>query len=281
MLQPAPTASLPESWQALDRRTGLGHIVRHYERIDSTNAAANAWIQAGAPHGALVVAEHQTAGRGRYRRSWHAEPGKNLLMSLILRPTFSLDRLSVMPLLAGLACARAIDALATPVVASLKWPNDLYIEGKKCGGILVETSHSGRPGHPPEAVVLGIGLNVNQSQFPPDLASRATSLLLETGRFSARDALLVRFLDGFAPLYAHIDDEPIVQDYLEAYEARMYRRGEPVEVALPGGSRFGVAEGVTPAGALRLRSEAGLLSLHVGDLLAPPAAASNERSDSG
>jgi len=246
----------------------MGCPLRVYETVDSTNEAAAQWARAGAPAGALVVADHQTAGRGRHRRVWQADPGKNLLFSLVLRPALPLDRISVLPLLAGLAAAQAIDALTTPLSVALKWPNDLYIAGKKTGGILLESSQSGGSAHPPDFIVLGLGINVNQEQFSPELADTATSLLLETGRFIARDALLAEVLYVFETMYASLGDEAATNRLLASYEARMHQRGERVEIRFPGGmgTRQGVLVGVSPLGALRLRTTEGEVLFHAGDV---------------
>jgi BirA family transcriptional regulator, biotin operon repressor / biotin---[acetyl-CoA-carboxylase] ligase len=268
MLHSEFATQLPDAWRSLDRCRWMGRPIRAYETIDSTNEAAALWARSGVPQGALIVADHQTAGRGRHRRIWQADPGKNLLFSIILRPTLPLDRISVLPLLAGLAAAQAIDALASPVTVTLKWPNDLFIAGKKTGGILLESSQSGGSTQPPDFIVLGIGINVNQERFPADLVETATSLLLETGRFIARDALLAELLYAFEAMYEALGDDTASNRLLKAYETRMHQLGEHVEVRFPGGlsSRSGVLEGVSPLGELRLRTSEGEELFHAGDV---------------
>ncbi len=268
MLHPDSLATVPDAWRALAGCRRMGRPLRAYETIDSTNEAAAQWARANAPEGAVVVADHQTAGRGRYRRVWQADPGKNLLVSLILRPSLPLDRISVLPLLAGLAAAEAIDALAAPLTPRLKWPNDLYLAGKKTGGILLESSQSGGPTQPPDFVVLGIGINVNQEHFPPEIADTATSLLLETGRFIARDALLAALLRIFEGMYDALGDAARSSRLLTAYETRMHQLGEAVEVRFADGQkpRAGVLAGVSPLGALRLRTTEGETHFHAGEV---------------
>lgn len=268
MLHSDSVLPLPDAWRSLARCRWMGRPLRAYETIDSTNEAAALWARSGAPAGALVVADHQTAGRGRHRRVWQAEPGKNLLVSLVQRPALPLDRISLLPLLAGLAVAQAIDTLAAPVTVALKWPNDLIISGKKVGGILLESSQSGGSTQPPDFIVLGIGINVNQERFSPDLVETATSLLLETGRFMARDALLAELLCVFEAMYEALGDEAASNRLLRSYESRMHQRGEQVEVRFPGGlgTRVGVLEGVSPLGALRLRTPEGEALFHAGDV---------------
>ncbi|MEZ4703086.1 MAG: biotin--[acetyl-CoA-carboxylase] ligase [Rhodothermales bacterium] len=272
MLQPHVPDSPSDAWDALDRCRWMGTPRRIYESIDSTNIAASAWARGGAPNGAIVIADYQTAGRGRHQRAWQAEPGKNLLFSLILRPVLPLERVSVLPLLAGLAAARAIDGFASPVVVSLKWPNDVYIDGKKCGGMLLESSQSGGLQQPPEFIVLGIGINVNQASFPDPIASSATSLVLETGRFVARDALLAHLLIELETMYDQMGNDDALARLLGEYESRMYRFGEQVDVRVAGGGAGyrGFIEGVSPGGALQLRTEEGVVSLHAGEVTLRP-----------
>lgn len=175
--------------------------------VDSTQNRARALADAGAPEGTVVWAEHQTRGRGRLGRSWTDEPSSALLISIILRPGLPLSCLPQISLLAGVAVAEAVgEESGLPV--TLAWPNDLLIRGRKVAGILAESVTSGAG----PVVILGIGVNVNQTRFPEDLAGRATSLGLEGGRAFDRErllkALLVRLevwyrrwaTEGFAPI---------------------------------------------------------------------------------
>src|SRR5690606_12415094 len=147
------------------RTARFGRTHRALGATGSTNADALAWATEGAPDGALVTAEHQTAGRGRHGRTWTDAPGLSLLASLLLRPTLPPDRLGLLPLAAGLAAADAVESV-TGLVPRLKWPNDVLLGGRKVGGLLLES----RLGDGPATVVLGLGLNVGQADFPPELA---------------------------------------------------------------------------------------------------------------
>jgi len=212
----------------------------HFRLTDSTNERAKALAAARAPHGALVTADEQTAGRGRQGRVWRAPPRSALLMSLVLR------RLSdVLPLAAAVAVCEAL-----PVRGAIKWPNDVWIDRRKLAGILVE-------GRPQEGwAVLGIGLNVATAAFPPELAGTATSLRL-AGVETTVDAVLaelLRSLEGW--LVAPIDE------VLSAWRELDALRGEPVRWA----NGSGVAAGVDEAGALLVDTDAGRVTLEAGEV---------------
>lgn len=177
-------------WQAMrDQGRLAGRLVHFLETTDSTNTVAMALAREGSPAGTLVVAESQSAGRGRLDRQWLSPSGCGLYVSFILRPQLEVADLPKLTLAAGLALCRAVIATtATPV--QLKWPNDLLLHGKKCGGILTETE--GLMGDGPVAVILGIGLNVNTpvSLLPAELQDKATSLAATVGNEFPRGPLL-------------------------------------------------------------------------------------------
>lgn len=168
----------------------LGRPHEHFSELDSTNDRAAIWARNGAPHGAMVTADEQTAGRGRRGRSWHSSR-LGLATSLILRPPITAEQLPALSLAVGLGLARGLDMPAV----SLKWPNDLLLGGRKLGGILCETRWAG---HDVEAIV-GFGLNVHQPTFDPSLATIATSLALH-GSAQPRAHLLVQLLHGLEPV---------------------------------------------------------------------------------
>jgi BirA family biotin operon repressor/biotin-[acetyl-CoA-carboxylase] ligase len=165
-------------------RGRFGHPYRHVARCASTQRL----LGLDAPEGAVAVAEEQTEGRGRLDRRWYAAPGTSILVSIALRPTVEPARLPTLSLVAGDACAEAI-AAATGLQPTVKFPNDVLIEGRKVAGILAEA----REGQ----VVLGIGINVNAdpAQLPAETDTPATSLSLETGRTVDRAELLVILLE--------------------------------------------------------------------------------------
>lgn len=242
----------------------FGRTAEAYVSIGSTNRRALDWAEAGAPEGALVVAEHQTAGRGRHGRSWTDAPGHNLLFSLVLRPPLPADRLGLLSLAAALAVAETVAPWVGPVRPTLKWPNDVLLEGRKTCGLLVEA----RLGTTPVAV-LGVGLNVNQTAFPPELAERATSLALVAGRPLLRVGLLAALL---AHLEARYDE--LLADGGEAarrdFEERMARADGPVTLHANGRTVTGHLEGLAPDGGLRLRTPDGLRTFHAGEVSFTP-----------
>jgi BirA family biotin operon repressor/biotin-[acetyl-CoA-carboxylase] ligase len=171
----------------------------------STNDVCSERARGGAPAGLVIAADAQTAGRGRLGRSWHSPPGDNLYVSLLLRPTRAPAEIPPLTLLAGAAVADVVAALG--LVPRLKWPNDVQLvdadsnggaRRRKLAGILTEMVTSGAT---VEHVVVGIGINVNGTDFPPDIADRATSIALALGHEVARAALLASVLNAFEPRY--------------------------------------------------------------------------------
>jgi BirA family biotin operon repressor/biotin-[acetyl-CoA-carboxylase] ligase len=170
-------------------------------RVESTQAVAFTLAADGAPDRTVVVAEAQTAGRGRRGRTWHDEPGASLLASIILRPRLLPARLPMLSLTAGIAVAEALQRV-TGVTPRLKWPNDVLVGGRKLAGILLESRLSAAP-----LVVLGVGVNLTQRTFPPALAERATSVRLATGRLIEPDALLGPLLEALDVWRARLETE--------------------------------------------------------------------------
>jgi BirA family biotin operon repressor/biotin-[acetyl-CoA-carboxylase] ligase len=172
-------------------------VVHHVATVDSTQEAVFALASAGAPDGAAVVADTQTAGRGRRGRRWHDEAGTSLLVSVLLRPGLPP---SLRPLLSYAASLAVVGTLGTlGLEARVKWPNDVLVAGRKVAGILLEAREG--------VVVVGVGLNVNQQRFPPELAARATSVALQTGRAADRGVLLATLLDELDRWRARLEQE--------------------------------------------------------------------------
>jgi BirA family biotin operon repressor/biotin-[acetyl-CoA-carboxylase] ligase len=153
-----------------------------YDSIGSTMTGALDLARAGAATGTAVAADQQTAGQGRHGRSWHSPPGDGLYVSVVLKAA---EHFPALTLASGLATREAI-ALVTGIECDVRWPNDLLIANRKCAGILTVTEGS--------AAIVGIGINVNQEAFPPDLAGMATSLRIAAGRTHSREQLLVQLL---------------------------------------------------------------------------------------
>jgi BirA family transcriptional regulator, biotin operon repressor / biotin---[acetyl-CoA-carboxylase] ligase len=170
-------------------------------RVESTQTVAFALAADGAADRTVVVAEAQTAGRGRHGRLWLDEPGASLLTSIILRPRLPPARLPTLSLTAGVAVVEALERV-TGLKPRLKWPNDVLVDGRKLAGILLESRIDPSP-----LVVLGIGVNLAQRVFPPDLAERATSVRLATGRRVDADALLTALLESLDAWRARLETD--------------------------------------------------------------------------
>lgn len=195
--------------------------VHAFVSLASTNDEAARRARDGAPDGTVVVADQQTAGRGRLDRSWLAEPGTSLLASWIVRPAIPRDDYPLLTLATAAATAEAIER-ETGVPITVKWPNDLLAGGRKIAGILAEAVGD-------DAAVIGLGLNVRQGEFPDEIAATATSLLRERSRPVGRARLLGAILAAFAPFSS------APRAALEAYRARCVTVGQDVRVERPNG----------------------------------------------
>lgn len=229
----------------------------------STNSDAMAGARNAAPHGSVWFADEQTAGRGRGDHQWHSAAGEGLYVSILLRPQIPAARLPLLPLAAGLAAAHAIRSVSGLTV-DLRWPNDLLIGPRKTGGILVEARIESK--ELPHAVVVGIGINVHQRAFAPDLATPATSLDLETGIRIARQPLLVALLKSLEREAAELTDP----DSANAIPARIEQastwvRGRRVQVHGPD-VFTGVTAGLDEHGFLRVETPTGLVIVQTGGI---------------
>ena len=206
------------------------HILR-FDSVDSTQRVA-----ASEPPGTVVVADHQSAGQGRHGHSWHSEPASGLYCSIVLEPT------PLLTLALGVAAAGAI-AESTGITCDLRWPNDLMLDGRKTGGILVQLVN--------DKAIAGIGINVNHTAFPPGLD--ATSLRLHDGQTHSREAIL----DALLPLIGSVtqeDPETILRLFAHASS---YVAGRRVTVDQPGGTISGTTAGLDQEGYLMVRKDDG------------------------
>jgi BirA family biotin operon repressor/biotin-[acetyl-CoA-carboxylase] ligase len=239
-------------------RRGRWHI-RRLETIDSTNRWLLDEARGGAPDGLVVVADHQTAGRGRRGRTWSAPPGSSLLMSVLLRPSVDVEHVHVLTMAAGLALRAAIEDVAG-VRSGLKWPNDLVVGDRKLAGLLAETELTAAGGL--DVVVIGVGCNIEWHDFPSELADRATAVNLEAGRSVDRSEVFTAFLDD---LGMRLDDLDAVPD---AYRAALDTLGRPVRVDLGTRSIDGTATDVDASGRLLVTTSDGTQEVvAVGDVV--------------
>ncbi len=238
----------------------------HLPRVGSTNDAAKELAAQGAPEGTVVLADEQTAGRGRLGRRWMAPPGTCLLCSILFRPRLPLPQVPRLTMLCSLAAADAIEQVAGLRVA-LKWPNDLVVQCpmsnsqppasksyRKLAGVLTET---GLMGEQVEFAVVGIGINVNvPAEGLPALAADATSILAETGRHTDQEELLAALLAGVGTRNERLraGENPWAE-----WAARLATLGQSVTVTTSTGAWSGIAEAVDEDGALLLRTPDGAL----------------------
>ena len=228
----------------------LGFPRAHHRLTDSTNARAAELARAGAPHGTLVTAEEQSAGRGRQGRSWTAAPGDALLLSLVVRDLD--EHHAILPLAAAVAVCEAAESVAG-VACAIKWPNDVWIERRKLAGILVE-------GRPQEGwAVLGVGLNVSTREFPEQLRGSATSLALESAARDSPSADMV--LRGLLASLERRLDQPVAE-VLAQWRRRDALYGS--RIRWDGGE--GVAAGIDGTGALLVDSDIGRVALQAGEV---------------
>lgn len=255
-LEKVPDILTPELLRKRLRGSLFGRRVYHFFQTDSTNRVALELGHAGEPEGAVVIAEEQTAGRGRAGRSWHSERGAGLYVTVLLRPPLSPAQAPLLTLLAGLSARAAIEA-QTGLSPDLRWPNDLLLNGRKMGGILTEM-HA-EPGLV-RFVIVGIGLNVNQVKFPGELSGTATSLRIETGRQGSRLELLVRLLRQFESDYNRFLQlgAAAVIDPFSAVSS--FASGKRVRISNGKESYTGTTAGLTPDGLLQVKREDGQIA---------------------
>jgi BirA family biotin operon repressor/biotin-[acetyl-CoA-carboxylase] ligase len=268
-LERIPDILVPQVIQPRLKGTQFGRRIHHFFKADSTNAVALRLAAAGEPHGALVIAEEQTAGRGRLGRSWHSEKTSGIYLSLILRPPFGPQHAPVLTLAAGLAVYDAV-VETTGLEVELRWPNDLLAGGKKFCGILTEMQAEAERLH---YVVLGIGVNVNHTRFPGELEKTATSLRLarHTGPGSSpplsRLEILVSLLAALDRYYNRLLKEGAAPIIARFTEVSPYARGRRVRVSTPWEEFTGTTAGLNPAGLLRVRRDDGqTLTVLAGDV---------------
>ena len=223
--------------------------VRWLARVDSTQQVARDLARAGAPEGTAVVAEEQTAGRGRLGRTWHSPPGENLYCSVVLRPPRAPGEVPQIALVAGIAVAAAVEE-ATGRRPAIKWPNDVLLDGKKVAGILTEMeSELDRVHH----VIAGIGVNLNTRRFPRELRDKASSLLLLTERPVDRARFAAAMLAALEARYRRYLNAGFA-GVREEWESYSCLTGTDVRVVGPGGETTGRVLGLDDDGALRLRA---------------------------
>jgi BirA family transcriptional regulator, biotin operon repressor / biotin---[acetyl-CoA-carboxylase] ligase len=242
----------------------IGCDIHYFDQVDSTQLTAAQLAEQGAPHGTIVIAEYQSAGRGRLGRTWHSPAGVNLYMTVILRPRMPLAEVPRLSLVAGVAVAETLETLAPGLVA-LKWPNDVWLNSRKAGGIIAEAVTDASQGL--RCVLLGIGLNLNLAlnEVPTELRGKATSVLIATGRQADR----VQFTANLLKLLERRYDEtesggfPAVRPVYARYFAL---NGRHVTVIDGNKMISGAADGIDFDGALIVKTKDGAVRVLTGDV---------------
>lgn len=242
----------------------IGWQIHYFEEVGSTQRVAAEMAEQGAPAGTVVIAELQTAGRGRLGRSWHSPPGVNLYATIILRPKIPLVEVPRLSLVAGVAAAEALETVAPGMVA-LKWPNDVWLDGRKAGGIIAEAITDSR--QQLTCVLLGIGLNLNLAleDLPSDLHGKATSVRIATGRQCDRPAIAAALFNRLHSRYMEAEAHGFAA-VRPAFEHFMALRGRRVTVVEAGTPVAGTVRGIGMDGALLLETDSGTVRVMAGDV---------------
>lgn len=249
----------------------IGRRIIHYEQVTSTNDLAREWAELGEAEGLVVTAEGQSSGRGRLGRGWNVPPRSSIQLSVLLRPPLHPSQATSTMQLAAIAVGSTLREFVGKAACSpsptvrLKWPNDVLLNEKKCAGILVET---GVEGDTLAYAIVGIGINVNFSMREyPALAPFATTLADELGHPVERDALEDDLLARLDASYARLrQGEEGRLAVFEEWRNGLSTLGCPVRVATQRGIEQGIAENVSPDGALLLRRDRDLIKLYSGDV---------------
>jgi len=234
--------------------TAFARRIYHFFKIDSTNNVAMQLGEAGEPHGAVVLAEEQTAGRGRAGRKWLSEKSAGIHCTVLLRPQIPPAYAPLLTLVAGLAARDACAEELNDRNLDIRWPNDLLFGGRKFSGILTEMHAEPDRVH---YAVIGIGINVNQTKMPGELADIATSLRIETGQPHSRLQLLIRLLrhlDRYYNQFIAEGAEPILRRFAEV---STYFKGKHVRISTAAETFTGITAGLEPSGVLRVARDDG------------------------
>lgn len=254
-LKSAPDLISPEEIASFLTTEWAGRTVYHFGETGSTNIDAKRLAEEGAPHGTLVVADTQTMGRGRRGRGWESEDnGKAVYMTLLLKPQFSPEHASRVTLLMAMAVTSALEEVCDGQSVQIKWPNDVVLNGRKVCGILTEMS--AEPGYI-HHVVIGTGINVNQSSFPKEIEETAASVFRETGREQPRAKIIARVMFFFEQYYECFVRTYDMSALRGQYEAHLAGVGRQVRVLDPKGEYTGVSRGITDGGELIVEKEDG------------------------
>lgn len=239
----------------------FGRKLYVYDSVDSTNACAKTFATKGAEEGTVVIADHQTEGRGRFGRAWLAESGCNLLFSVIIRPTFSKDKYGLLSFFASAGVALAIEPV-TGKQCECKWPNDILLNDRKFCGILMETTFQNNK---LDYIIIGIGLNVNQRNFLGNLAGKATSLSRECGRELDRRTVFCKIMSSLELLYNDVSRGDF-NKVLKEWKERATIFGKRITVTQSASVIDGIANDLAADGGLVVETKSGQRVFHAGEV---------------
>lgn len=224
----------------------LGRSISYLEMVDSTNLEAKRIAEKGAPHGSLVVAKTQEAGRGRRGRYWESEAGTGIFMSFVLRPDIEVEYSSMITLVTALAVARGIEEV-TNLEVGIKWPNDLILHGKKVCGILTELSAQMDELN---YLVVGIGINANTPNFPEDVRDVATSLSMECGQKVDMAILIAKVLEKFEFYYELFLETSDLSQVMEEYNQLLVHKDQSIMMIRQNQKVEAISKGINEKGEL-------------------------------
>lgn len=239
-----------------------GQKILAYDTIDSSNNEAKRQAEAGAGHGLLVIGEEQTAGRGRRGRAWASKKGEGVFMSLLLKPDIQPANASMLTLVMGMAVRDALEKIAK-IDAQIKWPNDIVVDGKKVCGILTEMSAQiDYINH----IVIGVGINIHNAEFPEEMQHIATSVFLQTGEHIRRSELVAEILARFEEYYVRYLTHENLRELMDDYNAHLINRGRHVQVIDLKKNYTGIAQGINEEGELLVEAEGGIRRVTAGEV---------------
>lgn len=256
----SPDVMTKEELDSLMKTKWAGQNILYYDVTDSTNLRIRQAGDKGAPHGTLAVADRQTAGRGRRGRAWESPPGGSIYMSILLRPEIAPSKAAMLTLVMACSAAEGIqecikaESCGQIPQIQIKWPNDLIINGKKMVGILTEMSAQiDYINH----VTVGVGINVNITNFPEEISQTATSLCLECGHAVRRAPIIAAVMDRLEENYETFLKTEDLTGLMERYSSMLVNRGRDVRIIGEKETYTARALGITPTGELIVRREDG------------------------
>ncbi len=252
----------PDELSSIRQTAWAGKKIVYFDVTDSTNIQAKRLAEEGAPHGTLVIAGRQEAGRGRRGRAWESPAQDGVFMTVLLRPDLKPKDASMLTLVAAMAVAKAVRQLYG-LPAMIKWPNDVLLSGKKICGILTEMSAEIDSVN---YLVTGIGINVSNRKFEGEVSQMATSILLEGGKRARRVELIEAVWEQYEKYYDLFMKKMDLSDIVEEYNGSLVNLGRQVRILDPKEPFVGTAEGITPKGELLVETGQGTRRVSSGEV---------------